>query len=746
MAFTKRLICAGVAAALAPGLAFSQALEEVVVTAQHRQENLQSIPVTVSALSSAQLEAAGIFDPASVAINVPGMAYAEFAPGQALISMRGISSVDDGAGLDNSVSLFLDGVYIGRLASINFDMFDLERIEVLRGPQGTLFGRNSIGGAINVISSKPADEFGGKFGITAGNEGILRYQGFVTGPLSDTVSGKFTINHRERDGFVRNVILNKDQQDEDQTSLRGQLRWTGDNSEWLLSADWMEDDREDMGRTPIENGAPVVQIAAANGVTGPRQNAAPADGFSKREASGISLQGDIDFASGTLTSITAIRQAETDWEMASVGAPLGVLGLPFDEVIDDIIEDIDTFSQEFRWNSNLGGAFNYTAGFYFLTEDTDRTEQFKITAAGTADPDVPFRQLAPGAQNVIGNEISGTFNETTSYALYGQGTYDFSDRLRLTFGARYTIDEKDYRAQSVDCGGDRAGTQFENFPLCQGLGGSLNIIAESFDVSASDDWNDFSPKIALQYDVTDDAMVFGSLSRGYKSGGFGGSQGIASAAIRPVDQETAINLEVGYKGDLLDNTLRLNVTAFATDYDDLQIVRFGPVPESEFGTFITTNIGSADIRGLETELTWNASENLQIAGNLALLDTEVNDIVINNTDVSGSELRQAPDVSYTLMANYNLPTQTGDWDFRVQFSHTDEQINDYIDQRTRVDAFDLLDARVAWTSTDETWEVVLWGQNLTDDDYISHSYVIGPGVIGVWGAPRTFGLTVNYGF
>ncbi len=741
-----KLLATLIAGALAHGGVNAQALEEVVVTAQHRPENLQSIPVTVSALSSIELEQANIFDAASIAVNVPGMAYAEFAPGQALISMRGISSVDDGAGLDNSVSLFLDGVYIGRLASINFDMFDLERIEVLRGPQGTLFGRNSIGGAINVISSKPEEEFGGKIGVTAGNQGILRYQGFVTGALSENLSGKFTINHREHDGFVRNVILNKDQQDEDQTSLRGQLLWTGERSEWLLSADWMDDDREDMGRTPIDNNAPLLQIAAANDVNDVRQNAAPADGFSKREASGISLQGDIDYAKGTLTSITAIRRAETDWEMASVGAPLGVLGLPFDEVIDDIVEDIDTFSQEFRWTSNLDGAFNYTAGFYYLQEDTDRIEQFKITAAGTPDPNVPLRQLARGNQNIIGNEVAGSFNETTSYAVYAQGTYDFSDRLRLTFGARFTYDEKDYRANSINCGGDRTGTPFENSPFCQGVGGSLNIIAESFDVSASDDWSDFSPKVALQYDLNNDSMIFGSISRGYKSGGFGGSQGIASAAIRPVDQETALNYEIGYKGDLLDNTMRFNVTAFYTDYEDLQVVRFGPVPDSEFGTFITTNIGSADITGVEAELTWNASEFLSFSGNVAVLDTEVNDIIINNTDVSGSDLRQAPDLSYNLVANYEMPTDNGDWNFRLQFSHTDDQINDYIDQRTRVEEFSLLDARIGWTSPSGTWDVALWGQNLTDDDYISHSYVIGPGVIGVWGAPRTYGLTVNYGF
>ena len=193
------------ATAVISGNASAQ-LEEIIVTATHRAENIQDIPVTVTAIDRDFLEKADIFDPTSLALRVPGMTYGEFAPGQALISLRGIISADDGAGLDNSVALFLDGVYIGRGASINFDMFDLERIEVLRGPQGTLFGRNAIGGALSVITQKPADTPEMKVGVTAGNEGIFRYQALVSGPISDNVSGKLSIAHREHDGFVDKFV------------------------------------------------------------------------------------------------------------------------------------------------------------------------------------------------------------------------------------------------------------------------------------------------------------------------------------------------------------------------------------------------------------------------------------------------------------------------------------------------------------------------------------------------------------
>ena len=744
----------GLAAVSITGVASAQMLEEIIVTAQHREENIQSIPVAVTALSAETLEKADIFDAGTIAQYTPGLAYAEFSPGQANISMRGISSADDGAGLDNSVALFLDGVYIGRGASINFDMFDLERVEILRGPQGTLFGRNAIGGAISVVTAKPTDDFELKVGVTAGNEGILRYRGLISGPITETLSGKISATHREHDGYVQNVVLNKGQQDENQTSVRGQLNWALDTSNWLLSADYMEDDREDMGRTPVVDNAPLQAILAQNGVTGPRQNAASADGHSIRNAGGISLTGEIDFANGVLTSITAFRQSETDWEMLSVGAPLGGLGLPFDEVVDDIVEDIDTFSQEFRWTSTLDGKLQYTAGLYYFTEETNRVEIFRITRAGTyGDPTAPFRITDVGDQAIIGNEYARTANETTSIAAYGQLTYELSDALSLTVGGRYTRDEKSYTAESVNCALVAAndpsiiGTQWENFAPCGGVGGSLNIIAEVFEVNPEDSWTDFSPMAALQYQVNDSTMLYGSVSRGFKSGGFAGSQGVESSASLPVDQETATNYEFGLKGDFLGDSLRLNGTLFYTDYQDLQVVRFGPVPNSAFGTFVTTNVGSANIKGLELEFTWFLSEQFSLNGYYAYLDTETEDLVFETSggviDASGKTLTRAPENTANISAIYELPTDIGDFDFRLSFSHTDEQRTDFVDDRIIQDPSDIWDARIGWVAPKGNWDVALWGKNLTDESYIAHMYVIGPGGIGVWGAPRTVGLSVN---
>jgi iron complex outermembrane receptor protein len=737
------------AALIATAPAVAQQLEEVVVTAQYREQNIQDVPIAVTAIGAQQIEAAGIFDATTIAMNVPGMAYAEFSPGQAIISMRGITSVDDGAGLDNSVALFLDGVYIGRQAGIQFDMFDLERIEVLKGPQGTLFGRNAVGGAISVITTRPQNEFGGKAQATVGNEGILRYQGLLTGGFTDSLSGKIVVNHRSHDGFTRNTLLNKDVQDEDYLSFRGQLLWETDAMEWLASADVWDDDRADMGRAPIANGNfDYVGTATDLGAGRPGTAASPTDGYTKREGSGLSLQGDIEFGGGALTSITGFRSVETDWEMPSVGAPLGG-GYDLDngvfgaDVVDDIDEEIDTFTQEFRWTSSTDGNIDFVTGAYFLIEDTDREEQFRIDTNSVAT-----------GQFTVGNEYTRTENETTSYALYGQGNWHINDAWTLTFGGRWTRDERDYTASAVNCALDeaeRAAAGFPNFAPCEGVGGSLSIIAEVFKVSTSNSWTDFSPMASVQFQPNDNIMYFGTVSTGYKSGGFAGSQGVASAATNPVNPEDVINYEAGFKGDFLNDTLRLNASIFFMDYTDLQVVRFGPVPGSAFGTFQTTNIGSADISGLEVDYTWAATENFSLSGYYAYLDTEISGLTLNTAtgpqDFSGLPLRQSPEHSYSIIGNYAMDTSYGAWNLRASYNYIDDQFNDYptLDE-TVIEAAKLLDASVSWTSPEGMYTVLLWGKNLTDERYVTHSYRIGPGSIGVWADPLTVGVTGTVNF
>lgn len=722
---------------LAQGQQVQGRLEEIVVTAQHREQNLQDIPVTVSALSASDLQEAQVFGAADVAFKIPGMSYAEFAPGQALVAIRGISSGDDGAGMDNSVAMFLDGVYIGKGAAINFEMFDLERIEVLRGPQGTLFGRNAVGGVINVITSKPTEELTAKAEVSAGNEGFLRYAGLVSGPITENLLGKISFAHREHDGYVDNIVLGKEQQDEDNDSVRGQLLFKTDMSEWLLSGDYMEDDREDMGRFPHTPGAPLDSVQAWEDGGGDFGKVlAPQDGGSDRESGGVSLTANIEFESGTLTSISAYRSAETDWQMASIGVAWNGGA----EVIDNIQEDIDTYSQELRWSSNLNGPINYVAGLYYMQEDTDRNEAFELHMPGG----VPG---GTGPHSLFGNEISNQSNESTSYAAYMQGDYEINDQWTATVGARYTYDEKETESTSVNCGMLPPG--FEDWPGCETGRGSLSVIPNTFNTTGDEDWDNFSPRFSMAYRPHDELMFFGTVAKGFKSGGFAGAPGTVESATTPLDEETVWSYELGMKGDFLDRNLRLNATVFYMDYEDLQIVRFGDTPESpNFGQFVSKNIGTADIYGLEMEWLWHLTDNLTFSGYYAYLDTEIDGLVIetstDTTDLSGLDLRQAPENTASATLAYHLPLDSGAGvNMRLDYSYADENFHDYATSDVTItEEVTLWDARVAWVSSDQAWEVAAWGKNLSDEEWISHSYRIGPGSIGIWGAPRTYGLSV----
>ncbi|PHR57032.1 MAG: TonB-dependent receptor [Robiginitomaculum sp.] len=735
--------------------AFAQALDEIVVTATRREKNVQDIPISVAVLGAQEIAKADIHGADGIANNVPGFQFSEFAPGQALFSMRGVGSFDDGAGLDNSVALFLDGVYVGRGAGVNFDMFDLERIEVLKGPQGALFGRNTIGGAISVVTQKPSDEFTAKLSLTGGNEGTFRAQGLVSGPIAENLSGKIVVSHRRHDGFVRNTHLNKDVANEDNTSVRGQLRFQTENSDWIVSADYMKDDTEDAGRFVVKNGNFDYKGAAATlGADKPWTTASPIEGYNDRESKGLSLTGDINFDKGVLTTITAFRDVETDWGMPSVGAPLGggfnvAAGVFGADVQDAIAETVDTFSQEIRWTSDTDGNFEYVVGAFYFTEDTDRTEEFKID----------FNSVASG-QITVGNEYVRTQNESTSYAVYGQGNWDFADQWSLLAGGRYSHDKKDYIATAVNCGLasiDDANSPFKDFAPCAGVArdgsGSLGVIAEAFEAGAKESWSDFSPMASLQYRPNGDVMLFGTIATGYKSGGFAGSQGVETAATLPVSPEGVINYEIGVKSYLADRTIRLNATAFYMDYKDLQVVRFGPVAGSTFGSFQTTNVGKASIKGFEVEADWAVSENLTLNGSYAYLDSEAKELKLQTftgtADFSGLPLRQAPKHSYNFVVDYDLPLMgnKGDVNLHANLSHTGESHNDFATaSQTINEARTLLDGSVSWTAPNTNYKLALWAKNLTNEAYVSHSYFIGPGTIGTWGAPRTYGVTATVSY
>lgn len=720
-------------------------LEVIEVTSQFKKENVQKIAISTSVFNYEQLIKQDINNATDIAHITPGMTFAEFAPGQGNMAMRGILSSEDGAGMDNSVAIFIDGLYQGRMAHINPELYEVERVEVLRGPQGTVFGRNSIGGAINIITTKPDDEFSANFSATSGNYNILRYNGSVSGPLNDLIKGKISFSHREHSGYSRNIVLDEENQDENSDIFRAQVLIDEESYRWYLSYEINTDDRADMGRTPIINGnfdyVSVWQSLGGKAFS----TTSPISGFSLRDNESVTLQNNVNILDGMLTTIIGFRDNKSDWEMASVGAPLGgnfslENGVFGTDVNDDIFETVEQHSFESRWTSHSHSSLNYTLGIFYLVEKTDRIEQYKLD----------FNTESTG-QTTVGNEVSSQANKTESIALYAQADWQLNNHWQVTLGGRYSKDKKDAEFMTLNCGNQNHALVL-NSPYCSSALGSINALQETFASHIGKSWQDFSPKLAIQYSPNKNWMTYASVSKGYKSGGFPGSPGLKEASLNFVEPEKAISYEFGVKSDWLNETLRVNSSIFYTNYKNLQVTWFGPSESNPaFGSFVSTNIAQSKINGADVEFQYVVNNYLSLNGNYAYLDSEINDFILSTfngeLDLSGSTLRQAPKHKSFISAELNYPlADSSHILFNMNYHYTDEQRGDYINQQVVIKPLKLVNSRLTWRSNDEKYQWSLWGENIFNRKYIAHSYVLGPGIIGVWGSPRTFGLTFTMKF
>jgi iron complex outermembrane receptor protein len=758
----------------------ASALEEVIVTANRREESLQSVAMAVSAFSEDMMRDQGIVDLKGITERTPGFTMGTFNPGQPQLYIRGIGSNEDGAGGDQSVIVFIDEVYIGRSAGMDIDLFDLERVEVLRGPQGTLFGKNVVGGAVNMVTRKPTEETVMQVEATLGDYNARTLRGLVSGELSEGVYGKASFSTRRRDGYFESALNSlpqwtggkvEDTHDINSDSFRMGLRFTpSEDLEINLSASHSEIDKLGQPDHFIEPpSAPGLSHTVSAALIPNYDNKIHTGlfdvaGYFKSTAK--SVMGRIDWNINDdvmLTSITSFRNvdAENSDELGPGGvsgsgplmnlyasvAPLGsqiLFGANF------YTDESDTITQELRFTSTDNGPLQWVGGLYYMEEETKRVESIGVGIAlqgidlnlATGQPN----QVVPGTPFTLLPYIPGSddqFNTTTSMAIFGQVTYDITDKLSITAGARYTTEEKEL---------DRTGKS-------DGLALLGAAIIGTFDFETSEDWSELTKKVSLQYQQTDDIFWYATYSEGFKSGGYQGMAATEIAASSPFDPEYATLYEAGVKSEWMDNKVRLNASIFTTDYEDLQILQL-LLPDSlanagvNTGVLVTQNAADAVIDGLELEFTAFPMENLTVQGSATWLDTEFDNFSIPagysapagnaSPDRSGNGLRNAPDFAYNLLVRYDWQLASGaslaaqvDWRYKDLVWQDPDNL-----EFAAVPEYSAGDLRLIYTTPSGNTQVSAWVTNFTDEDYFLHNYPTGGVGNATPAPPRMVGLTV----
>lgn len=726
-ALPRLALAAGIALASAAAHAqsgTSGALEEIVVTAEKREASLQDTAISISAFSAEQLREGGIQTSEQLTGFTPGLVIQRDVIGKVVI--RGVGTENFTIAGDPGVAISADGAYLARSSTSIFDLFDLERVEVLRGPQGTLYGRNATGGAINFISNRPTEEFEAFFQGDFGEFSKTRLEAAISGPISDRLLGRFSALVHKRDGYTDNVFPDvgrglDELDDKDLFAARGQLTWlAADNVTVNLKADIYRDDSNPppykytddplifLGGVPFPNplGSDLRTVSQGFEFRIPGSERS-IDDAGRWDQSGFLATVDWDI-SDTLAFRSLTSYRDVDFEWLNDGDGLAAFLVTYFQV-----DTSDQFSQEFQLSSSNDGPLNWIVGTYFLKEEGESFIGIPLPLGF----DLPLSVLIDGE------------SETTAYALFGEMSYDFTDQLRLNLGGRYSYEEKD--VFYID---DRSS-----------LGGA------AVTVNDSDSWNSFTPKVGLDYFVNDDVMLYGSITRGFKSGGFN------LLAVQPsYDEEEITSFEVGAKSRLADGRVQLNASLFHYDYDDLQVGKVVNLSAT------IQNAAAATIYGSEVELRALLTDNFQIDWGVSFLNTEYDDFETQDPgtpgapviSLAGNELPRAPDVTSSLSGRYTWPVNNGgsvelwgNWQF------TGEQyFTQFNRDNVRQKAYNVWNARLTYRSPDDRWSVALYGDNILDEDYLTNTLESGvptPGVDPVapqsfLAAPRVWGVTFRY--
>ncbi len=756
------LILAGI-----PALSLAQSvpsLEEIVVTARKRVESLQETPIAISAFSADALERQQIESTVDLDQVSPNLQFASYGPltgnnAAAQVYIRGIGQSDGSSGVDPGVGLYIDDVYMGRSVGGVMEFRDIDSVQVLRGPQGTLFGRNTIGGAVLLTTTLPGDEFGGTVRVGVGDDDLREVFAAVDLPISETVGLRVSGGMRERDGYVTRISDGLDLGNEDTQTFQSTLRWqASDAFTATLRADYTKSDENGSpfvyvtmnGRqafpAAISTGAgcpgatfpppsvpqDVVDVRCANDVTwdlGHFTNGGTAKASSTLDNWGTSavLEWEVS-PTLTLKSVTAYRELEWHGSRDADNTALLVLHT-------DYTSDGDQTSQELQALFDFGSVNGVLGAFYFeeSIEDT-------LIVPFAAPPPLVASGAVPGSQ-----DFQQAFIDNDNWAAFTQWTFDVTDALSLTAGVRYTEETKGIEIVSfttTPLGAPVVVPTGYNTPGVPGPG--LNILLQPFE----NQYSSTTGSASVQYQFSDTFMTYLSWSQGFKSGGFNQRYNSAPPGNVPVpfDEENAETFELGFKSEF-GGSFRLNGAIFRTDYDEMQLTyRLGIVP-------LLFNAGQSKIEGAELEFTY-APGALIVEGSLGYLDNEFEEIaeVPGTTQTVGpnNRLPFTPELQGNIGIGYDFPAGAGTLTPRINVSYTDEQFFDAANsiEVAQLDSVTVLNASVTWAS--DRWRIRGGLNNATDEDYRvagNSSYSTSAGYAeAIYARPRSWFLSAEYTF
>lgn len=769
----------------------------ITVTAQQREQNLQDVPISLQVLSADNLETLAADDIGDIDVFIPGLEVSNGSPTQPRYRIRGISTSDFGVGTDPAVGIYVDGVYAARSGASLLAFNDVERIEVIKGPQGTLFGRNSAAGAVSVTTRKPSDEFEAQIGLRIGEFNKQRVEGLINLPISDTVALRVNGVFNQRDGIFDDAVTGEDYKREDNWAIKGALRWDlTPDTRAILS--YTHDELDQDARPAIG----IVDIPAA-----PGQPPVPVDTDTYLNPFNVDIRNDVignserreldelvlsvthDLGDITLSSLTSYRTFDTNNREDEDGT--NRLDLYFDT---NNVESNESLYQEFRAAGETG-ALNWIVGASYYDERADqRSNTFTFTdtvnttlgnvGAGTPFTDLEFGLLVPfnAPGTLLGHGWAEDMINTgdfQAFAVFGDVIWKATDKLSLTAGIRYTKDEKSFSwlngprvAPELDAnlqaleqagvlalaGASPADFGFDFIFDLSSLAGvpcdNGVTIAEGVTCTLNDDWSDVSPRFVADYKVNDDVLLFASYAKGYKAGGFNSVE-VGSR----FDNEEVDNFEIGIKSTFPDAGVRFNASAFQYVYEDKQAIRLVADAAGSGVPQYLVETSDEEAFGLDLQLDWTPVENLFLFGNAQYIDVTFKERVTRaGADLSGEPTGE-PEWSFAVGGSYTHDlADHGELEMLVSHAYSGERRCNS-ESLTQGDCLgfpafavgesqERTDIRAFWTSEEGGYKVGAFVTNLFDNQYVGGvnnltSATLGTPFVSIT-EPQTWGIDLKW--